>query len=67
MINDQIDVLCRATNRREGTWHIGRARPDLDWRDVVRGTTFIEVDRVISAKVVTTKRGRPKHWLITVK
>jgi hypothetical protein len=65
--NGKIAVLCRTTNRRDGTWHTGYARPDLDWRDVVRGATFTEVDRVTSAKVVTDKRGRPQHWLFIIK
>jgi hypothetical protein len=63
----QINVLCRTTNRRDGTLLTGYARPDLDWRDVVRGSTFTTVDHVASAKLVTDKRGRPRHWLITIK
>jgi hypothetical protein len=65
-VNSKIDVFCRSTNGRGGTWHTGHACPDLDWRDVVRGATFTTIDRVVSARVVTDKRGRPKHWLIIV-
>jgi len=63
-----IPVLCRTTNRRDGTWLHGHASPDCDWRDVVRGATFFaSVDRVQSAVVIKSKRGKPRHWLITVR
>ena len=65
--NGCIKVLCRTTNRRDGTWIHGWARPDLPWETVVKGATFHgDISRVLSAKVVTDKRGRPRHWLVIV-